>query len=94
MLVEDRDEPLVVRWFEQVGHFMDDDALQQILRLLYQFGVQADVSSPVIATVPLGLHPLEKIPVQAGAKSWFPLLCLATISFPGQRHLELPGWPP
>jgi len=42
ILVENRDEPLVVRWFEQVDHFLNDDVLQQILGLLNQFDEISD----------------------------------------------------
>jgi len=38
-----------VRRFDQVKHLVDDDELQKVLRLLYEFGVQADGPRTVVA---------------------------------------------
>src|SRR3712207_8605998 len=42
--VHNRDEPIVVRRFQQVRHLVQDNILEQILRLFYQFCIQPDVT--------------------------------------------------
>ena len=61
MLFKDCDEAITVRGLNQMGHFMHDDVLQQILRLFHQLRIEADVSLCVIATTPFGFHPLQEI---------------------------------
>ena len=58
VLIKDCDEVITVCGLNQMGHFMHDDVLQQILRFFHQFRIDADVSLCVIATTPLGFHPL------------------------------------
>ena len=58
MVVEDRDEAIVVRGFEEVGHLVDDDVLEQVRRFFHKLCVQPDVAAAVVATSPLGLHSL------------------------------------
>ena len=44
---------------DQMEHLVHHDVFEQVLRLLDQLGVQPDVSRPVIAASPLGLHPSD-----------------------------------
>ena len=39
---------------DQVKHLVDYHALEQILGLLHEFGVQSNVPRPVVAAAPLG----------------------------------------
>ena len=53
-------EQMVMRRFEQVGHFVHQDVFQALPWFLGQLGVQSDRSRCVIATAPLGLHGLNE----------------------------------
>lgn len=61
MLIQDRDESITMGRLQEMSHFVDDDVFQEILGLFDELGVQADVSGPVIAASPLGLHPLQEV---------------------------------
>ena len=61
MLVKDGGKAVIVGGFQQVGHFMDNDVLKQVLGLFYQFRVQADMPRPGVATAPFGFHALQEI---------------------------------
>lgn len=61
MLAENCDESINVRWFYQVRHFVNDYVYEQILRLLHQLSIDTNVTRPVVATLPLGFHPLQEI---------------------------------
>ena len=73
MSCEDCDEALAVGWLQQVRHLMHDDVFEQILRLLHELRVEADMTRTVIAASPLGLHPLEKIPGDSHLQLRLPL---------------------
>lgn len=61
MFLKNRNEPLIMSRLQQVRHLMDDDVLKKILGLLHEFRIQPDVSRPVIAAAPLGLHSLQEV---------------------------------
>lgn len=61
VILKDGNETFVMRWLKQMGHFMDDNILQQIFRLLHQFSIKTNVASAMITTPPFGLHTLQKI---------------------------------
>ena len=63
-----------MRWLQKVQHLMNDDVLKKILRLLHEFGIQADVTGPVIAATPLGFHSLKEIPLHFHLQLPFPFL--------------------
>jgi hypothetical protein len=71
VLVKDRDEAIIMGWFKQVDHFMDDDVFEKILWFLYEFGVEANVAGAVVAASPLGFHSLQVI-----TGNFYPQLCL------------------
>ena len=50
-----------MRRLQQVRHLVNDDVFEKVLRFLHEFCVKPDVSSAVVATSPLGFHPLQKI---------------------------------
>jgi len=61
MLPKDGYEAVAVCWLQQVHHSVNDNVFEQILRLLHQFCVKADVSRLMIAASPLGFHSLQEI---------------------------------
>ena len=58
---QQRDKPFAVRRLQQVQHLVHHHVLDQVLGLLHQFGIQADVAGRVVAAAPLGLHALQEI---------------------------------
>lgn len=50
MLIQQRDEAGVVRWFQQVQQFMDQNIFQAQGRLLRQLSIEANGVSGVVAT--------------------------------------------
>ena len=52
---------------------MNDYIFDEVLGFLYQFGVEADVPSLVIAASPFCFHTLEKVGRHLHAKLGFPL---------------------
>src|SRR6266446_1052583 len=61
VLAKQHEELLAVSGRCQMNHFVDDHILAQVLRFFHEFGIQANVLRPVIATGPFCLHPLEEI---------------------------------
>ena len=66
------DEPLVMRWLQQVEHFVEQDVFQALARLFGEFGVEADVAGVVVAASPASFHVLYEDAVYVYAKNWFP----------------------
>jgi hypothetical protein len=50
MLMKYCDEALAVGWLKKMHHLVYNDFFHEVLRLLHEFGIEADVSCPVIAT--------------------------------------------
>jgi hypothetical protein len=63
-LIHQRHKALVVRGFEQVKHLVNQNVFEAFLRLSGEIGIQSDRTRAVIATPPLGLHPLDENPSQ------------------------------
>ena len=61
MLIEYREEALAMRWLQQVRHFVDDDVFEEVLGLLLQLSVEADLAGVVVAAAPLGFHALQEV---------------------------------
>lgn len=68
-----------------MGHFVDDDVFEEVLGVLDQFGVEADVAGAVVAAAPFGFHALLEIVVKGGlattrseARSFYPSLNLGS----------------
>src|SRR5258707_15733392 len=74
MFLKYADEAIAVRGLNEMDHLVSNHVFEQVLRLLYQFGVEADVLRPVVAASPLSLHALQKIAVQSDLKLPFPFL--------------------
>ena len=72
VFIEDCDEAIAVRWLNQMCHFVDDHVFEKVLRLLYKFRVQPDVSRSVIAGSPLCFHSLQEILGDLNAQLGFP----------------------
>ena len=45
MLLKDSHEALTVGWFQEVSEFMNDDVFEQVLWLLHQLSIEADVAA-------------------------------------------------
>ena len=73
MLVKDADEAIIVGRLHDVHHFMDNHILQQVPGLLYELRIEPNVSSPMIAAAPLGLHPLQEVTRDDYFELWLPL---------------------
>ena len=54
---------LIVSGFEQVSHFVNDDVLQALARLLGEFSVEADSARLAGAAAPFRFHPLNEEPI-------------------------------
>ena len=54
-------EPFAVPWLQEVDHLVDDDVLQQVLRLLDQLGIEPERLGLGVAATPAGLHALKEV---------------------------------
>ena len=72
MLRQQRNKPLTVRRLDEVKHFVNDDVLQQVPRLLHKLGIEADVAHAVVARTPFGLHSLKEVPIDLHGQPWLP----------------------
>ena len=70
MLAKDCDEVGTVRRLQQVRHFMHHDIFEEILWLLHELRVEADVAGAVVAASPLGFHPLQEIALEFHFQLW------------------------
>jgi hypothetical protein len=59
MLVQQRDEPLIVMRLNEVDEFMNHEIFEALHGLFRQFEVQPDAASRYAARTPLSLHPLD-----------------------------------
>ena len=66
---------------------MDDDVFEEVLRLLHQFGVKADLAGAVVAASPLGFHALEEIAVDLYTKFRFSLAGSVSVCFSLDRRI-------
>lgn len=66
-------EPLTVRRFDQMDHFMNDHILKQVTRLLGQFRVEPNMSLAMIAATPFGLHTLQEVAIDLHTDTWLPV---------------------
>ncbi len=73
VLGQQRYEPLIVRRFDQMDHFMHDHIFKQVTRLLGQFRVEPNVSLTMIATTPFGFHSLQEVTIDLHADPWLPV---------------------
>jgi hypothetical protein len=53
---------------------MGDYIFEKVFGLLHQLGVEADMSCPVVAASPFGLHPLQELSPGFDLELSFPLL--------------------
>ena len=74
VLIQDREEPVVVVSFQQVGHFVDDDVLQTLQRPLRDFQIESDSSGGRVAGAPMGFHPLDAPVGDLNTQDGLPLL--------------------
>ncbi len=63
-----------MRRFEQMCHLMDNHVFEQVLGVLHQFGIEADMPGPGITAAPLGFNPLQKVAVYLNFQFLLPLL--------------------
>jgi len=71
-LVQQRDEAGVVRWLQQVGHFVHDGIFETLPWLLGQLRVEAESACPVVAASPFGFHALHKESLYLHPHQWLP----------------------
>lgn len=72
MLRHQRKKLLTVGRRDQMKHLVHDHVLEQVLRLLHELGIQADVPRSMIAAAPLGLHALQEVAGDFDAKLRLP----------------------
>src|SRR5262249_45454479 len=66
------EEPPAMSGLDQVKHLMHHHVLEQVLRLLHEFCVEADVARPAVAATPLGFHALEEVAGHLHPELWLP----------------------
>ena len=74
VLVEQRDEMLVVATFMKMGEFVDDDVFHALHWLLHEFKVQPDSPGVGVAGAPSRFHPLDAPRRCLNAEQAFPFL--------------------
>lgn len=70
--VHQRDEAAVVRRFQQVGHFMNDDVFETFSWFFCQIRVEPDACGAGATATPFGFHPLHKKPLHLHAHARLP----------------------
>ena len=61
MLIKNCDVAITVSAFQQMGHLMDDNILEQVLRLLHSLSIESDVPGALITATPFSFHPLKEV---------------------------------
>ena len=74
MLLKNSGKPVIMLRLYQVGHFVNNNVLKQILGLFHKFRIKPDVPGLMVAASSLGFHPPEKIGHNLYIQFFFPLL--------------------
>ena len=72
VFLKDGHKAVVVRGFHEMGHFVDNDVLKQVLGFFDQLCIEADMAELVIAASPFGFHALEKVAGEVDLQLFFP----------------------
>ena len=89
VLIQDREEPVVVVSFQQVGHFVDDDVFEAFRWLLGEFQIEPDASGRGIAGAPFGFHAFDAPVGDLDAQDRLPLLDQGR--YQGLQSLAIPA---
>ena len=74
MLIQDREKPIVVMPFQQVGQFVNDDVFEALHRLFREFEIEPDSAGGGVAGAPFGFHPLDAPVGDMHSQDGLPLL--------------------